>query len=87
MCIQYIKTIKYKCNHCEDADSEFIECEEAETGQCAGIEEQPAPSERNREEECPECEAAASAAAAASTEPESEPTPGSQAEGEDVPGR
>src|SRR5436190_24293847 len=45
--------------------------------------EEPAPSERNREEDCPNCAAAAAAAAAASTEPESESTPpGSQEVGE-----
>ena len=80
MCIQYTKTIRYRCDHCEDANGEFIECDGVESGECTGVEEEPAPSERNREEDCPNCEAAAAAAAAASTEPESEATSGSQEE-------
>jgi len=77
MCIQYTKTIRYRCDHCEDANGEFIECDGVENGECTGVEEEPAPSERNRG---PNCEAAAAAAAAASNEPESEATSESQEE-------
>jgi hypothetical protein len=66
----HVHSIKYRFDCYEHANGEFIECEHAESDQCTCIEEEPAPSERNRDEECPACQAAA----AASTEPESEPS-------------
>ena len=69
MCTEYTKTVKYSCGHCVDQLGELITCEAVDNGQqCPNTEEQPAPSEIERELDCPDCIAAASA----STEPETE---------------
>ena len=76
MCIQYIKTVKYTCDHNIDQLGELMPCAAVDNGeQCAGADEHPAPSETERDLKCPDCIAAASAASA-STEPESEATEG-----------
>lgn len=83
MCIQYTKTVKYTCGHNIDQLGELLTCDAVDNGeQCAGTEEQPAPSETERDLKCPDCVAAESAVSA-STEPESEATTESKNEAEE----
>jgi len=83
MCIQYTKTVKYTCGHNIDQLGEHVPCEAVENGEnCLGSEEHPAPSETERDLQCPDCVAAQSATSP-STEPESDATTESQNDAEE----
>jgi hypothetical protein len=72
MCIQYKKTVNYACGCSVDEDGDLDTCDKVNNGEeCAGVDEQPAPSESERTANCPSCSAKA---ASPSTEPESPAT-------------
>ena len=72
MCIQQKRTVHYLCGCNVDENGDLDTCDAMNNGEeCAGVEEQPAPSESDRTQDCPSC-AAAKLAASPSTEPESE---------------
>jgi hypothetical protein len=67
MCIQYKKTVNYACGCSVDEDGDLDTCDKVNNGEeCAGVDEQPAPSESERTANCPSCSAKA---ASPSTEP------------------
>ena len=73
MCIQYVASIGYACGHYKDEPTDLITCNAVDDGEeCAGVQEEPAPSAQRSSEDCPECIAVADSAleTSPSTEPE-----------------